>query len=336
MKQEHGRLDPGLFPRRITLELTNRCNLRCTFCPRRLMGGAQGDMDPAMAKRLLDEMGDHLPVTLVPFFRGESLLHPQWIQILSYAKSKGVGPIQLTTNATLMDQRASQAILDLGIDFLSFSVDTIDPVVYERTRRGAIYEKVLRNILRLVELREKRGLQRPEIQVSAVETVQHQEGMEAFVAFWRDRVDRVRVYVEHSGDGHPGSIARGLPSFARRQPCKKVFEDLVVYWDGEIALCNHDWTRTPAERIGSVRNGNIGRVWVSRKYADIRKAHLQGDVIGRPPCDRCDHWKMYALPEGFLGRLYSGTRAGGPSSGIESNRGNRERDANSIDQTLRE
>lgn len=30
--------EAGKFSHRITLELTNRCNLNCTFCPRRLMG----------------------------------------------------------------------------------------------------------------------------------------------------------------------------------------------------------------------------------------------------------------------------------------------------------
>jgi radical SAM protein with 4Fe4S-binding SPASM domain len=265
-------------------------------------------MSVGMAKKLLDEMADHLPVALVPFFRGESLLHAHWIEILSHAKKKGLGPIQFTTNATLMDQRASEAILEVGIDFISFSVDTIDPVVYERTRRGAVYEKVLRNILYLVELREKRGVRLPEIQVSAVETALHQEGMDAFVHFWRNRVDRVRIYVEHSRDGRSGSIAGSLPSFDARKPCKKAFEDMVIYWDGEVALCNHDWTRSASTRIGTVRESRLGDVWKSRQYHEVRTAHLKGDLSGRPPCDHCDHWKMFHLPEGLIGRCYGGTR----------------------------
>ena len=55
------------FPKRITLELTNRCNISCSFCPRHNMGGFLGSMDTALALHLLDEMADHLPVTLVPF-----------------------------------------------------------------------------------------------------------------------------------------------------------------------------------------------------------------------------------------------------------------------------
>lgn len=308
-READGSYETGDFPQRVTLELTNRCNVSCTFCPRRFMTGPQGDMDIGTATRLIEEMANHLPVTLVPFFRGEPLLHPGWMEILSYAKRKGLGPIQFTTNATLMDRRASEAILDLGLDFISFSVDTTDPVLYEQTRRGAVYEKVLQNILYLVEIREKRGSRIPEIQVSAVETAMHQQGMDAFVDFWRTRVDRVRIYVEHSGNGRPGSISRGLPPFEKRQPCRKIFTDMVIYWDGEVALCNHDWTRTRANRIGNARLQGIGMVWTSEEYGAIRRAHLAADLSDMAPCDHCDHWKMYSLPEGLMGRCYEGSRS---------------------------
>ena len=88
--QSEGRVvpEPSNFPDRITLELTNHCNLSCVFCPRKFMSKNQGNMEVSMAKRLLDEMADHLPVILVPFFRGEPLLHPRYAEIIKYAKKK--------------------------------------------------------------------------------------------------------------------------------------------------------------------------------------------------------------------------------------------------------
>ena len=303
-----GILAAGSFPERITLELTNKCNLSCTFCPRRLMDQHQGFLEIDLAKRLLDQMAENLPVALVPFFRGESLLHPDWVEILFYAKQRGIGPIQFTTNATLMDRRAAEAILDLELDFISFSMDTIDPALYHHTRRGANYQQVLGNILSLLELRERRGLGMPEIQISAVETPSYRPGTDAFIAFWKPKVDRVRIYVEHSQDGHPGSIAESLPSFERRLPCRKVFTDMVIYWDGEVALCNHDWTRDLAHKMGSVKDAAIKSVWQSDRYQAVRLAHNTGEVASESPCNFCDHWKMYYLPEGCLGEVYAGSR----------------------------
>lgn len=263
-------------------------------------------MDTGLAKTLIEEMARNLPVTLVPFFRGEPLLHPDWKEIIAYAKAKGVGPIQITTNATLMDRQIAETILDLELDFISFSLDSIYPDIYEKNRRGAKYNQVLSNILRLLELKAKRGCRLPEVQVSAVDTPQHHLGLDSFVSFWQDKVDRVRIYIEHSQDGHPGSIAAPLPQFDYRQPCHKVFTDMVVYWDGTVAVCNHDWTREKSHFIGNVREGGIAANWQSKRYQDLRIFHKKGQLNDEPPCDFCDHWKMYYLPDGYLGKIYEG------------------------------
>jgi|MTBAKSStandDraft_1061840.scaffolds.fasta_scaffold06609_5 radical SAM protein with 4Fe4S-binding SPASM domain len=293
------------FPQRITLELTNKCNLNCTFCPRKIMEKNLGLLDLSLAKRLLDEMAYHLPVILVPFFRGEPLMHPDWFEILQYAKGKGVGPIQLTTNGTCMTKDIAQCILDLQVDFISFSLDTIDPELYERTRLGANYEKVRDNILYLLELKSFIGSRLPEVQVSAVDTQQHHDKLDDFVAFWRPIVDRVRVYIEHSTDGHPGSILADSLSPIRRQPCHKLFGDMVIYWNGDVALCNHDWNRVSEDRIGNVCSQTIAEVWNSKRYNLLRAQHQDGNLDKVYPCDHCDHWKMYYSKKGFLGELYT-------------------------------
>ena len=309
IKKNRGVPNPGEFPQRITLELTNRCNLNCTFCPRKHMEKTQGFLDTRLAELLVDEMAEHLPVIMVPFFRGETLLHEDWAKILAYAKKKGVGPIQFASNATLMDQNAAEAILDLGLDFISFSMDTIDPEIYNRTRRGADYEKVLSNILRLLELKERRGLRSPEVQISTVDTPLYRPGMDAFVAFWRPRVDRVRIYIEHSQNGRPGSISESLPQFDRRLPCHKVFTDMVIYWDGEVGLCNHDWISHTARRIGNVKDKGIAAVWKSDGYQNIRSSHMAGVLEHTRPCDFCGHWKMYYLSKGYLGKVHSSPKS---------------------------
>ncbi|MBU1419939.1 MAG: radical SAM protein [Proteobacteria bacterium] len=293
------------FPKRVTLELTNSCNLNCVFCPRKHMDGHLGYMSRELAEKLIDEMADNLPVTMVPFFRGESLLHRHWYEILSYAKQKGIGPIQFTSNGTRLNKDAAEKILDLEIEFISFSLDTIDATLYESTRLGAKYEKVLDNILQFLDLKKKRNAKLPQVQISAVETEQHKPGMKDFIQYWQPKVDRVRVYVEHSSSDHPGTIDAPLPSFSKRLPCHKPFEDLIVLWDGNIALCNHDWTREKNRSIGNVSSQSIVSVWNSERYQYIRIMHENGILDKEPLCAHCDHWKMFYLDEGYLGQLYT-------------------------------
>ena len=70
------------FPNRITIELTNQCNVSCSFCPRQKINMEIGFMDIKLYKKIIDEASSHLPVKLVLFFRGESMLHPQFIECL--------------------------------------------------------------------------------------------------------------------------------------------------------------------------------------------------------------------------------------------------------------
>lgn len=300
-------VNPGAFPQRITLELTNRCNLNCTFCPRKYMEAERGNMDTGLALRLIDEIAEHAPVQIVPFFRGETLLHPEWQKIIAYMKHKNIGQIHFTTNATLLTMEATAAILGLDLDFISFSMDTTDAHLYNSTRRGADYSTCLNNVLSFIEERNRRGSSL-QIQVSAVETDRHKPFMDAFVDFWRERADRVRIYAEHSADGKPGSIDAPLPAFDRRKPCRKLFSDMVVYWNGEIAVCNHDWTRlVTGPHIGNAKTSDLAACWLSPAYAELRRRHMHGDFSGTSVCEGCDHWKMYYLESGFLGRVYENT-----------------------------
>lgn len=296
--------DPGAFPSRVTLELTNKCNLSCTFCPRRYMEKERGFIDTGLAISLIDEMAQHSPVAIVPFFRGESLLHPEWFEILDHAQQQSVGDIQFTTNASLLTPDNIEKVLDLKLSFISFSLDTIDSKLYNESRRGANFDQTMDNVLNFLKRRDESNVS-TEVQVSAVETPAHRAGMDAFVEYWKTKADRVRVYVEHSTNGYPGSIDEELPDFQSRQPCHKPFTDMVIYWNGQVACCNHDWTRqVDGSPLGNVTQGGIAAVWNDEPYTDLRQAHLDCLIKDMKPCSGCDHWKMYYMKDGYLGRTY--------------------------------
>ncbi|MBI5816631.1 MAG: radical SAM protein [Nitrospinae bacterium] len=295
---------PLAFPERVTLELTNACNLRCGFCPRRLMTARLGFMDMGLYKKAIDEMASMRPVGLIPFFRGEPLIHPEFLEMMFYAKQRGLGPVQLVSNAMLLDERKGRGIIESGVDFISFSMDTVNAADYETSRIKARYDVAAGNILRFIELKKGMGSKTPEIQISSVQTDIARPYKDRFVEFWLERADKVRLFVEHSKDGSFGSLGSGLglPDFPRRLPCGKVMREMVVYWDGQVALCNHDWDRK--DRIGDINTSSILDIWNGPSYRDIRRAHVAGDVHD-PACAGCDHWKMYYVEEKMVGEVYS-------------------------------
>jgi len=292
------------FPGRVTIELTNHCNLNCVMCPRKHMTGSKGYLSFFLFTEIIDEIAERESIALVPFFRGESLLHPRCIDMLAYAKKKGVGPIQFTTNATLMNEDVSRALIGLEIDFISFSVDSIDPKDYSRIRKGADLKTVLKNIEVFCNLKKDKGISKPEIQVSVVKTKSTYNGIDEFVNFWRQRVDRVRVYEEHSEDGSFGSLGKKGNNAVceKRQPCLKPFTDMVIYWNGAVALCNHDWDRTNS--LGNIKENSIEEIWHSDTYNRVRQAHLEEGKL-EDLCQSCDHWKACYREENLIGELYA-------------------------------
>lgn len=293
------------FPERITVELTNRCNLECTFCPRHLVDMKLGNMAWNLFQKIVDEASKHLPMIMPLFFRGESLTHPELCKMIRYAKEKGIGPIQLASNGFLLDDKMGDSVIASGLDFISFSLDTIDAEVYRETRIHSDLHIAMDNVVAFVKKCEKlkaEGKQVPEIQVSSVDIADYKASQQKFIDFWRQYADRVRIYIEHSSDGNLGSIKALHDENERRKPCGKVYNDMIIYWDGRVGICNHDWDNRLD--IGNVSEASIEAIWNSDKYNAIRDMHESGVFTDDIVCKNCDHWKIYYSPEGFVGKAF--------------------------------
>lgn len=298
------------FPNRVTIELTNRCNISCTFCHRQVYDMKLGEMSPELFKKLIDEMAEHLPIKLVPFFRGEPLLHPQFIELMAYAKQKGIGPIQVFSNGLDFDEKISEAVIEAGVDFISFSLDTLDDEIYKNSRKYGDLQKSINNVKYLSNLCKKYkslGKKVPQLQVSTVDLEVYREGQKDFVEFWKPFVDIIRIYEEHDENGGfvDPEVTKALSFLSERQPCRKLFTDMIIYWDGAAALCNYDWNHNV--NIGNVSEKSISEVWNSEVYENLRSMHNSGNIDTNIMCSKCEHWKADYLENHYLGKAVKGT-----------------------------
>ncbi len=296
------------FPNRITVELTNQCNVSCSFCPRQKVDMKTGYMDMKLYRKIIDEASSHLPVKLVIFFRGESLLHPHFIECLQYAKEKGIGPIQFATNGLLLNEETVDQILNTGIDFISFSLDTLDPNVYKSTRKHGDLNASMKNVIGLSKKckeRKRNGLPVPTLQVSTIELDDYMNEQKAFINFWKQHVDIVRVYYEHDEKGRfrDSNVQQMLSNLGQRQPCRKVFTDMLIYWDGSLALCNYDWEGGLDLNINEM---SLSDAWHSACYEKIRQMHNENTLSPAVMCSSCEHWRIDYMPNGFLGKMFKG------------------------------
>jgi cyclic pyranopterin phosphate synthase len=133
----------------LRVSLTDRCNLRCTYCM-----PAEGlptlPRDAVMTReeiaRLVGIATRDLGVRQVRFTGGEPLLRADLVEIVGDVAALPHRPeISLTTNAVGLDHRA-RALRDAGLDRVNISLDTLDPDTFAALARRPFLERTLAGI----------------------------------------------------------------------------------------------------------------------------------------------------------------------------------------------
>ena len=132
--------------RDLRVSLTDRCNLRCTYCmPAAGLEWMPTELalDDAEVTRLIRIAVEDLGIRQVRFTGGEPLLRKSLEDIVAATKAlttdEGRAPsTALTTNAVSLDKRARD-LKDAGLDRVNISLDTTSPDLYAQlTRRDRI------------------------------------------------------------------------------------------------------------------------------------------------------------------------------------------------------
>ncbi|MGO4446709.1 GTP 3',8-cyclase MoaA [Mycobacterium sp. 2YAF39] len=128
----------------LRVSLTDRCNLRCTYCmPAEGLDWMPGDqlLAPAELTRLLRIAVTRLGITSVRFTGGEPLVVKNLEDIVAATASLGPRPeITLTTNGIGLARRAAK-LKQAGLDRINVSLDTVDAARFTRiTRRDRLHD----------------------------------------------------------------------------------------------------------------------------------------------------------------------------------------------------
>ena len=111
---------------RIHIELTNRCNFSCVFCPNTAMSRPPRDIELDLVLRALDEIAqERLADTIYFHVMGEPTLYAELERIIKETKHRRLKAV-LTTNGWGLSLGLLERILNAGIDHILFSVQTPD------------------------------------------------------------------------------------------------------------------------------------------------------------------------------------------------------------------
>jgi MoaA/NifB/PqqE/SkfB family radical SAM enzyme len=269
--------DEAPLPEIVQIESTNICNAKCVFCPRDDMARKQGVMDMDLFKKVVDECVE-LGIEHVRMHNyGEPFVDRQLVEKVRYAKQKGAPQVGMISNGSLITETAARGMIDAGLDAINISVDASGKDVFERTRVGLKYDKVIANIERLLALRDASGRRRPKLILSFVRQ-NNDEDEHAFIEHWRARADKIHITDLHNWAGtlnHESDV---------NYPCYRPWLTFTALWDGRVALCCADFDGRTI--LGDLRTHTIQEIWNSDAYRAVRREHLESG--GPSICQSCD------------------------------------------------
>ena len=265
------------WPDIVQIESTNMCNAKCVFCPRDDMHRAEGIMPMDLYRKIVDECAA-LGITHVRMHNyGEAFLDRTLVEKIAYAKQKGIKEVGLISNGSLLTERVARGIVDAGLDAINISVDASGREVFETTRVGLNYDKVIANIERLVRIRAEAGKRRPKLILSFVRQ-NNSADEQAFIEHWRNVADKIHVTDLHNWAGTLNTESDV------NYPCYRPWLTFTVLWDGRVSLCCADFDGRTV--LGDLNTSSIREIWNGDAYRTVRRQHL--DHGGPEVCQSCD------------------------------------------------
>ncbi len=200
-------------PINLNLELTDLCNIKCRMCgqadnPKVHNLQPNSFMKWDVWKASIDALEHYTDeVSLCPHWLGEPTLHPEFDRFVRYAFEQNEGNrlfrhFKLHTNGSLLSDERIETLLECAnldtmaddtFRFVHFSVDAFTPAVYEQIKKFDYGARVYRNIVRLIEQREARGLKWPYVTNAFIVMPENQHEAGWYLDYWRTTFERLGV-----------------------------------------------------------------------------------------------------------------------------------------------
>jgi MoaA/NifB/PqqE/SkfB family radical SAM enzyme len=143
------------------LEVTNRCNLLCTTCPR-----TYAELEPPadMSWQLFTRIVDQVPhlTRAVLHGVGEPMLVKNLPKMVRYLTDRGAY-VLFNTNGTVLNERNGRALIAAGLDELRVSLDASTPESYIKVRGKDYFRRIVRNVQAFRTLQELEGHATPRV-----------------------------------------------------------------------------------------------------------------------------------------------------------------------------
>jgi len=256
------------------------------MCEGRIMKRARGMMSMDLFESIIRECDDIGVDSVKLGLWGEPLLNKRLPEMIRFAKQNSSLILAFNTSANLMTEAVSRSLIEIGLDHLTVSIDGVTAETYERIRIGGRFERVVRNVERLLDLKQELRSRLPCVTVQIIRMTENRHEIEQVVEYWEGKADRIAVTNIGVTAGTAEVSALSLRSDARlgHRPCSDLWQRLSVHWNGDVSACCSDFDGFM--KIGRIQDRTLLDLWHGTTLTKLRQRHEKRDFSGLI-CEKC-------------------------------------------------
>jgi|SRR5579863_1922901 len=269
-------------PVEFIVETTAKCNIYCPMCPRETFQQPKEDMSDAVYEAFLAQTAGTAENAML-IGLGEPLLDPKIFDRIVRCRSHHVSAL-ISTNGTLLDEKAAGRLLDTGVDHVTLSFDGTTPETFEYYRKGAKFQKVRDNFVRLARMKHQRG-SRTCISVQMILMERTRPQVDKFLAFWKavPGVDEVRLKADETDVLAPKAHAAS----DWKWPCHYLWRGaMYIKHNGDVYPCCQSYA-LGGRPVGNLTAEPLAQIWNNDEMRRMRELHVGGRAGEMDICRRC-------------------------------------------------
>jgi len=279
----------SILPKRIGIEVTDKCNINCKRCPSGKVS-TNSDISLEIVKKIADEVSDYrIPREFSLHKMGEPLLNTNLSEILTIIKlSNPNNKVFLATNGLLLSENYD-ILLSGKIDVVEISLSAARPDTFSKNKGFDGLGKLEKDVKELIRLRGNRHKNRLHIILQIIKTVDTLKEIDEFIQKWSSYPVKFNVTMEENWKGYyKNTYTDSWVENIERYPCHYLWVYPQINVDGGVSACPTDWDKKLI--IGDIRRETLKSIWNNDKINKLRRLHINKEY---GPCKDCNSWLIY-------------------------------------------
>lgn len=277
-------------PLALCIDLSDICNFKCDFCFQKYKQ-IQGEiMNKELFEKIIGDMEEfNEPFKTVNLYNlGEPLLNQNISLFIRMLKEKKLAEVvQITTNGSLLTQKLSKALVEAGLNRITFSIYGLNDETYKNFSSAQIsFQDIKENIQFFYKIR---GTCKVHVKIAGNYFDEEQKNM--FLDMFNNISDS--IYIDNAVNLWPGLTTVGKKGNEHiygtldieKRICPQPFYQMIIHSNGLVSPCCADYDRKVI--VGDIREQSLKKIWSGKEYQKLRKDILQENLQERIRCKEC-------------------------------------------------